>query len=270
MKQVALSILALLILVSGAATYAQDEVNCDAPDYGAVEEALAQASAALNSGDMPAMFAAQAQAQALYRAIGNKCILEPVAQHFGLDEATVQALADAPSCQYLFDATVRTGPNTGANVHGTLSLLQNTDTGAVGYVFPDDGGALVPVAAQFGDNHAITLTFTLPDGATIVGTGTTVSSVATCYGAIVGSLTGPAEGDAGDWIGAPNIPIANCSMNPNLPCMLNPSKPPKPQQEPSGGICEKNYDPVCNLVCDANNANCHFECQDIVGATCGT
>jgi hypothetical protein len=257
MKRVKFSILLLLLIFSTFAAHAQDTVNCEAPDFSGVQEQIAAANAALEAGDLITSLQAREQASQLYRDIQNRCVLEPLGETLGLDAARLEEIAAMPTCQYRFDATVRSGANEGLNLHGLLSLLQDTPTTAVGFIWPDEGGDAVPVWAEFGENRALTLRFELADATMIVGEGTAASTVATCFGVVEGDLTGPGDDDAGDWIGS----AFQCLNNP-LPCL--PGEPVmSPAVDPGGGgTCDANYDPVCVLVC--TNGTCRLQCQQQV------
>jgi hypothetical protein len=108
-------------------------------------------------------------------------------------------------CQYKFDATVRQGPSVGLNLRGRLTLMQQTPgdlVHAVGLVVPEgeaDAAHAVPVQALLA-SPALTLTFTLPDGSAITGTGTMEAPLSDCRGTMDGGFTGPAGADTGDWL----------------------------------------------------------------------
>lgn len=117
--------------------------------------------------------------------------------------------ANPAVCRRAFEATVRNGPDANAAVMGTLVLTQTSATTVTGYVdpgAPDDGGTLpasvirqrVPVTGTIAGNQ-LTMTFTLPDGRTMQGTGTLPSSGWSCPNELTGGLTGPGAGDTGDW-----------------------------------------------------------------------
>jgi hypothetical protein len=150
----------------------------------------------------------RAEARRTLADIEARCLMTPIIEGLNLDEpVNAEDIAAMPACQYRFDATVRSGSNTGTNVHGTLSLVQDSDSTATGYVVPDTPeAASIPVAAQLGEGRTITLTFTLPEGATIVGAGTMDTTIAGCFGVMEGGFTGPGEDDEGDWLaGASDI-----------------------------------------------------------------
>lgn len=112
-----------------------------------------------------------------------------------LDSAEV---VDAvPVCFSSFRADVREGPNAGAAVVGTLAM-----TDAPEAVFFDGTSTLDVPMTRSGD--AVTLDFAL-DAGTVHGTGTMPFSVAECVGEMEGPLTGPGEGDAGDWLGTSTV-----------------------------------------------------------------
>jgi hypothetical protein len=121
----------------------------------------------------------------------------------GLPEPSVDALMSPPQgCYYLFDATVRSGPSMGANLHGRLIFFETEPDVIAGSVIPLEGEDMTPLATMTGalQEGMITLNFTLPDGAMINGVGPMRGTVRDCE-TLIGTLTGPGDGDAGDWIG---------------------------------------------------------------------
>lgn len=121
-------------------------------------------------------------------------------------------------CRRAFEATVTGGPDMGTMVFGTLNLTPTSATTLTGFVdpyVPSDGGAplmgqitqRVPVTGTIAGNQ-LTLTFTLPDGRTMSGTGTLPSSTWSCPNELTGTLTGPGMGDTGDW--ATRITVTVC------------------------------------------------------------
>lgn len=96
-----------------------------------------------------------------------------------------------------FEATVRSGPNAGTELRGALVAAVDGDL-VHGHLFPaDDPGSAVPVS---GSHTATTLTLAFTTAAgTLEGTGAIDGQL--CTDGLEGPLAGPAEGDAGDWIG---------------------------------------------------------------------
>lgn len=118
---------------------------------------------------------------------------------------TASDLISAPFCVTSFSASVRSGPNAGLELPGVLVTVD--DDSSISGSFLGTGGAPLPVPVTL-EGDKITLAFNVEAG-TILGTGTTESSVEGCTGVMLGDLTGPAEGDIGDWAGtsALEVPI---------------------------------------------------------------
>ena len=180
-------------MVNVSITSAQEApqmVDCNNVDLSAYNDLVTQANTALASGDMATALQAVKDARTMLRNIESQCLASPVVTELGAqNDVNLSDLLASPSCQYRFDATVRTGSDKGVYLHGTLGLVQNGDTSAVGYVVPDDPNA-DPVQAQLGEDQAITLTFSLPDGTSIVGMGTMDTTIAGCFGTMEGTFTG--------------------------------------------------------------------------------
>lgn len=127
-----------------------------------------------------------------------------------LDSATDDAeVVDAvPVCFSSFRADVREGPNAGAAVVGTLAM-----TDAPEAVFFDGTSTLeVPMTLSGED---VTLDFVL-DAGTVHGTGTMPFAIEECVGEMDGPLTGPGEGDTGDWLGKSSVvPMPDGAPEPN-------------------------------------------------------
>jgi hypothetical protein len=193
MKKISVSIVLVVLALSGFAfqTVAAQGTNCTV-DLTSINAALSSAQTAAQGGMTQDAVSALGQARAAIDAIQQSCITGQ----------TAPAADAAPNCQYLFDATVRSGADKGLNLGGTLALVQSSDTAASGYVMPDAGTEpatdLVPVMAQI-DGLNITLTFTLADGRTMIGTGTMEAPIKDCAGTMQGDFTGPGADDRGDW-----------------------------------------------------------------------
>lgn len=115
------------------------------------------------------------------------------------EPAASEATLMATGCVWqAFDATVRTGPHAGSAVSGQLVLaaLDGTDK-LYGHLFPAGGGGGVPVSGSHTDT-TLQLSFQSELG-TLDGAGAVDGTL--CKEGVEGLLTGPAEGDAGDWIG---------------------------------------------------------------------
>jgi hypothetical protein len=257
---------------------AQGEGDCASVDYSSIQQTLMQSQAAADADDPITALQLQAQARADLRKIINDCSLKPLLEAEGLDAATIQAVSEMPFCQYRFEATVRSGADAGMNLQGTLGLMQNTPTSAVGFVYPLDSAAQpVPVMATLGEDRAITLSFTLGADKTIVGTGYVDASIKGCTGGIEGIFKGPGADDTGDWIGLGctlNPSSMSCtpsvSLDPNQLPILQPSTsfhPEKPSgQEGAPPVCVPMRDAACVAACNGN-ATCAFACPT-VGTTC--
>ena len=201
----------VLFLAFGAAivyphpllSYAQSD-GCASADYSTALHLLADSQTALNDSDVAQSVQLEAQARAELRRIFQDCAVTPMLHNMGFGQATIDEVAQMPFCEYRFEATVRSGPDAGLALNGTLALMQNSDTAAVGYVYSlDQTATAVPVLAELGDQNAVTLTFTLAADQSIIGTGYLTANINSCFGGIEGVLTGPTSGDVGDWIGIP-------------------------------------------------------------------
>lgn len=124
-------------------------------------------------------------------------------------DAATQSDVPAGTCRRAFEATVQNGPGAGTFLMGALVLTPTSATTVTGYVdpvLPTDAGAAaagqvmqrVPVTGTITGNQ-LALTFTLPGGRTMQGTGTLPSNAWTCPNELTGALTGPNPGDTGDW-----------------------------------------------------------------------
>lgn len=224
-----------------------DCANIDLTDYNGLVE---KANTALSTGDVVTAVQARSDAREMLRNIENQCLMTPIMTQMG-DETDMNPadLMGMASCEYRFDATVRDGTNKGVYLHGTLGLLQDSDTTATGFVVPDDEKAdPVPVQAELGADQGITLTFMLPDDMTIVGTGKMDTTIAGCFGTMEGSFQGPGADDMGDWIAAP-------------------SQPTKPIDD--FAACLARNLPQCSSMCaHSSNPNCRTDCTNQVTAQC--
>jgi len=115
---------------------------------------------------------------------------------------TAADTAALKGCFFDFSADVRSGPNAGLKLEGELMVMERPAGGnAVAFVQKDqtEEEPLI-VDATFAGGQ-VTLRFPLAQG-TIVGTGPMDADLSTCPDDLAGDLTGPAEGDTGDWIGS--------------------------------------------------------------------
>jgi hypothetical protein len=120
----------------------------------------------------------------------------------GLRQGAVAAAA-AGSCTIDdFTAVVRQGPTRGMILAGKLRLRASRDGAVDGSVVSNDGAVLVNLVGQV-NGHALYLTFDLGySGRTrtrMFAVGTLSTAFPDCTGAMGGSLTGPQDGDLGDW-----------------------------------------------------------------------
>ena len=223
-----------------------DCANVDMTDYNGLIE---QANTALSTGDVVTAVQARSDARAMLRNIENQCLMTPIITQMGTETDVKPAdLMGMASCEYRFDATVRNGTNKGVYLHGTLGLLQDSDTTATGFVVPDDEKAqTVPVQAELGADLGITLTFTLPDNTTIVGTGTMDTTIAGCFGMMEGSFQGPGADDAGDWISGP---VTRQPIDDFAACLA------------------RNLPQCTNICAHSSNPNCRTDCTNTVTTAC--
>ena len=101
-------------------------------------------------------------------------------------------------CSVVFAATVNSGPSVGTEMLGVLRFDVAPEGTLTGELIHEDK-TTVPVTGS-ADNNAINLVFTLSETAIIYGVGTSDQPVAECTGTFGGPFTGPAAGDAGDWL----------------------------------------------------------------------
>ena len=270
----------VLFLAFGAAivyphpllSYAQSD-GCASADYSTALHLLADSQTALNDSDVAQSVQLEAQARAELRRIFQDCAVTPMLHNMGFGQATIDEVAQMPFCEYRFEATVRSGPDAGLALNGTLALMQNSDTAAVGYVYSlDQTATAVPVLAELGDQNAVTLTFTLAADESIIGTGYLTANINSCFGGIEGVLTGPTSGDVGDWIGTSctlNPSSASCtpsvSLDPSQLPILQPSNPAHPEK-PSSNMCTPIRDAACQAAC-GTDFQCRLACP-VVGETC--
>lgn len=121
------------------------------------------------------------------------------------EEAKTDELANSKAvCAYdPFDATVKAGPSAGLVAKGALTLIEEMDGSLRGKLESKDANGQktsVPVTGMV-TATSIDLTFTLPDGGVIHGTGTLDKPFETCPEPMNGTLIGPQVGDTGDWGG---------------------------------------------------------------------
>jgi hypothetical protein len=139
----------------------------------------------------------------------------------GSESGTPTNTADAAvtTCTRAFEATVTAGPDMGTKLVGRLTLNRTSATTVTGQVVPvvdaDAGAPLegqinqtVPVTGVIAGNQ-LTLTFMLPGGRTMTGTGTLpASGICPARGEqLTGGLTGPAAGDTGDWLLSASVTV---------------------------------------------------------------
>lgn len=251
----------VVLLLSGTfIMVAQEEqTDCTQVDLSGVSDLLSQSQTAFDNGDVATALQTRAEARRMLADIEARCLMTPIIEGLNLDEpVSAEDIAAMPACQYRFDATVRSGANAGTNVHGTLSLIQDSDTTATGYVIPDTTDTSpIPVEAQLGEGRTITLTFTLPEGATIVGTGTMDTTLAGCFGVMEGDFTGPGADDTGDWLaGAGNGGIERSGRV-------------EVENEDRVAACVAANLPQCTTICRRSlDPNCTINCQGQVYAMC--
>jgi hypothetical protein len=261
----------MLVSWSSLSAFAQGE-GCASADYTTARQLLEEARTSLDAGDVPASVTLEAQARDELRRIFHDCAITPMLQDMGFDEATIDAVAQMPFCEYRFEATVRSGPNTGLALMGTLALMQNSPRSAVGYVYSlDETAAPIPVSVDIAEGNEVTLTFTVGEDTTIVGTGYFTANIDSCFGGIEGVFNGPTAEDVGDWIGLPctlNPSSASCtpavSLNPGQLPVLQPFNPVRPEPEPP--MCTPIRDAACQAACGLD-FNCRLNCPT-VGETC--
>ncbi|MCC7535142.1 MAG: hypothetical protein IT379_02945 [Deltaproteobacteria bacterium] len=109
------------------------------------------------------------------------------------------AVADG-ACLAGFEAAVRSGPNAGTTLVGLL-VFRADPSGVIrdGLLHTIDG-LRVEVEGNV-DGRDVEMTFTLPDGRRLMGTGAFERDGGTCVGQLAGPLTGPDADDRGDWLG---------------------------------------------------------------------
>ncbi len=224
MKRFVLISLLLSMLVPGLVTLG-DHVSCTL-DLNQIRTLLSDAETAAAGDDGDAALQLLADARGSLASLERRCQLATTAES---DEFTAMIgaidpaiLERTPTCSYRFDATVRDGSNAGVNLRGTLTLMQYHEGYGLGLVRPDaEGVDPVLVSAEFGADRAVTLTFRLPDEASIVGAGFMDSPVAACWGVMEGGFTGPAADDEGDWLGAVSTPDVGdlCAEDTEVYCL---------------------------------------------------
>jgi hypothetical protein len=172
---------------------AQDaKTSCDI-DLANITKVLADAKAAYAKGDQNAGRDAVNAAQSALTAIINRCT----------DQTSKMA-----ACAYTFDATVRNGPSKGANVRGLMALTEINPNEFAGFVVDKNsmksGKPTLTAVAGKVNAKQISLTFTLSDKTQIKGVGPFGDKFSDCTAAVEGDLTGPKDGDVGDWLAAAN------------------------------------------------------------------
>jgi hypothetical protein len=101
-------------------------------------------------------------------------------------------------CVVGFAATIRSGPDAGKALAGTLALVAGAG-GAIdrGYLFRREGGSLRVVGQATG--RAINLLIDTGTGENVYGVGSLEQPLDQCAGEMGGPFVGPRSGDAGDW-----------------------------------------------------------------------
>jgi hypothetical protein len=113
----------------------------------------------------------------------------------------------ATPCQgMLFEANVRSGPDRGTALIGSLSLRADSSGVLHGTLvrLPKDGPAL-PVSGHV-SGRSLALSFALGGGQTVSGSGQGARTIVRCSDFSGGSLQGPRAGDTGDWAVAVSAP----------------------------------------------------------------
>ena len=128
------------------------------------------------------------------------------------DDGTPEA-RDYPVCAYDFEATIRSGPDAGLAVQGTLTLADldalKPGAGFGELVLDETGASRLAVSARTGAD--LDLAVWLADGTMIHGSGALSSALGTCPARIEGSALGPRAGSTGDWLALGTV---------NLTCTL--------------------------------------------------
>ena len=99
-----------------------------------------------------------------------------------------------------FEFTVRQGPNSGLTRQGVLSLvLDSAGTISRGLFTTEEQSEPATVAGQI-TGRAVNLVFSLSDGRTVFGVGTSRGDLRMGAFDLGGPLVGPEPGDSGDWL----------------------------------------------------------------------
>jgi hypothetical protein len=93
--------------------------------------------------------------------------------------------------------TIRLGPDTGEVWQGLLTLDIAAD-GAMSGTLEQSSGETLPVSGTV-TGQSITLVFELSDGKYVIGTGGLNRDIHDNPTVLGGTLSGPNEGDIGDW-----------------------------------------------------------------------
>lgn len=141
----------------------------------------------------------------------------------GEDEAEDTLVETAAGCLYRdFDVTIDEGPSAPLKLVGDLALNRINGTPQLegSYVIPASDGSdtaelLIAVTGQL-DGDDITLSFALPDGNTVHGTGTLPAEFDSCPTPVEGSAMGPMTDDRGHWLSVDGDTILFVS-DPNQP-----------------------------------------------------
>ncbi|MEZ4448048.1 MAG: hypothetical protein R3B09_01130 [Nannocystaceae bacterium] len=128
------------------------------------------------------------------------------------DEGGHESSEGPPACLYNdFDVTLESGPSAPLKLIGDLVLNRVDGSSEIEgtYLTKAEDGAdamLISVAGNT-DDASISLTFTLPDGGVIEGTGALAAPFDSCPAPMEGTAMGPQAGDVGHWLGAASDPL---------------------------------------------------------------
>ncbi|MCC7535233.1 MAG: hypothetical protein IT379_03425 [Deltaproteobacteria bacterium] len=118
----------------------------------------------------------------------------------GLAPARTAPAVDVSACLVSFEATVRSGPNAGTSLVGLLEYRLREDGALRDGTLHTIDGDHVEVTGSIED-LGVAMTFALPDGRSMTGTGAFEGPFAGCSGRLAGPLDGPDPDDRGDWLG---------------------------------------------------------------------
>lgn len=163
---------------------------------------------------------------------------------------TTSAVARA-TCNYDFEATVRSGPATGTSVHGALIIGRTSTERFAGELRPRDGSAPLQVGGML-SNGALSLQVRLADGRTLNGSGTYAGAFESCQMNLTGDLTGPTAADRGDWLGIRRTCQRNCNACLDNACQSTCESPTGGQLVP-GGSCVGLLCPTNCVVCQISS-----------------